>query len=229
MLEVMHKDLTSTRKQMLQLFQMVQQQSQELKLQSELLRAQRQELYAQKQYLQVNAPFALFVFGGWNRLKGSLNTMEYFTPMNNSWRALSPLPEPLEGFGCCFGSGRIFVSGGYASTSRDGKGACLTSCLMYDPLTYSWAKMPSLPKPLTGHCSVFLDNFVYALGGVNRSTVLRLPVGIIPTTPERGGEGAEWTSQWQKAAKMAIPRAHAAAVAANRKIYVFGGAVSAGR
>ena len=80
----------------------------------------------------------IYVIGGANREKESLDTVEVFDPKTGTWETLPPLPTPRRNLATVTGrDGKIYALGG-ENVTADGKLNVLDVVEVYDPVTKKW-------------------------------------------------------------------------------------------
>ena len=91
------------------------------------------------------------------------NTVEVFDTINNSWKAVSPIPEELHHVGAAAYNEEIYVVGGY------NKGRQPTDSLfIYNTVTDTWNVGPPMPTARGALTAQFIGDTLYAVGGGNK-------------------------------------------------------------
>ncbi|XP_077473842.1 kelch-like protein 9 [Stigmatopora argus] len=92
----------------------------------------------------------LFVMGG-NHFRGSSDyddvlSCEYYSPTDNQWTAVAPMPRGQSDVGVTVMQGQIYVVGGYSWNSR-----CMVDIVQrYDPEKDEWERVFDILEPLGG-------------------------------------------------------------------------------
>ncbi|XP_049583139.1 kelch-like protein 9 isoform X1 [Syngnathus scovelli] len=92
----------------------------------------------------------LFVMGG-NHFRGTTDYddvlgCEYYSPADNCWTVVAPMPRGQSDVGVTVLQGRIYVVGGYSWNSR-----CMVDIVQrYDPETDAWDRVFNILEPLGG-------------------------------------------------------------------------------
>ncbi|XP_030635259.1 kelch-like protein 33 [Chanos chanos] len=104
----------------------------------------------------------VFVLGGNLDDRTCLDSVEYYTPEDNTWRLAQPLDTPLCGHAAAVMDGKIFVSGGCDSRLR-----CLSSLWLYDPSTGCSKLAPmATGAGRAGHVMLVLGGRLVVAGGL---------------------------------------------------------------
>lgn len=148
----------------------------------------------------------IYVIGG--RLNNGQVTgvVEAYSPLNNGWRPVTPLPRPVAGGVVLSDDAFIYFFGGF-----DGQNY-LADSYRYDPTTQSWQSLPPLAQPRAYAGGGVAGGKLYVVGGVDASGVLANCAVFDPA-----GE------VWAECAAMQQPRRGAGVAALLNKLYVFGG------
>ena len=152
----------------------------------------------------------IFAVGGQNGTE-TLDTLEIYDPVANTWTAGAPLPEPRTWPGVTFGhDGRLYVIGGVRRFQ------CARSSIAeaYSPETNTWTLLPAMPTPRYGLEAVTApDGSIYAISGYANGDPLRTVEVFNPQT-----------NTWhQVASTNDYHHEGAAATAPDGTIYVLGG------
>ncbi|ETE70237.1 Gigaxonin, partial [Ophiophagus hannah] len=101
----------------------------------------------------------LFVLGGQDENKTTLNSGEKYDPDTNTWSPLPPMTEARHNFGLVEIDGVLYVLGG-----EDGE-QVLTSMESYDIYNRTWTKQPDLTMIRKIGCYAAMKKKIYAMGG----------------------------------------------------------------
>lgn len=149
----------------------------------------------------------IYALGGGTAEAPTADVLAY-APATDSWSELSPMPEPLNGFGLAELSGKLYRIGGNHSAA-----SFTDSASAYDLANDEWAKIADLPAVL-GHASaVALDGRVYAIGGATGSFASTDSVFVYDPGLDA----------WASVAPMLSARAAHTTVTVHGKIYAIGG------
>ncbi len=135
------------------------------------------------------------------------SVVEAYSPANNAWRPITPLPKPISG-GLVLSDGNLlYLLGGW-----DGE-EYLTDVYVYDSSSESWQTMPSMSAGRGFAAGGILDGKIFVVGGKNERGELAIC------------EFFESDSNvWRGCPEMSRARAGAgSAVLINRWLYVIGG------
>ena len=107
----------------------------------------------------------LWIVGGFNNVGESLNTMEYFSPEENTWIQLQEKMRSRRSFaGVAVHKSTLVVVGGYDSDPQ----VSLDSTEFFDFKELKWTTSSvSLLVPRAGHAVALSDGVLYAVGGFN--------------------------------------------------------------
>ncbi len=160
----------------------------------------------------------IFVVGGENAQGQTIAATDAYDLLFNSWRSLTPLPEPLANLAVAALGGRIYAAGGSASSAGI-EGAIAISDRVYvlDPAENRWRQAGTLPSPLAGAAMVAAGDALYVLGGWDGENMRDEVWRTQPQTD--GGE----TLRWELATRLNTPVAFFGATLAGNRLYVIGG------
>lgn len=149
----------------------------------------------------------IFVPGG--RLADGRPTavVEAYSPANNAWRPVAPLPGPVAG-GLALSNGDFLYSiGGW-----DGDRA-LTTAFVYDPEEDSWQELPEMQYARSDAAGGVMDGRLFVVGGWDGEQEVAVCEYFDPAA-----------SSWAECPPMSLPRAGAGAtVLGSNQLYVIGG------
>jgi DNA-binding CsgD family transcriptional regulator len=135
------------------------------------------------------------------------SVVEAYSPANDAWRPVTPLPEPVAG-GLALSDGEeLFVIGGW-----DGQ-EYLAEVWAYDPATDRWQSMPPISRPRAHAAGGIVNDRLYVVGGED---------GDGPLTDCEFFDSV--AAAWNDCEPLITARTRAeAAVVANNQLYVIGG------
>lgn len=148
----------------------------------------------------------IFVPGGKQADGQPTNVVEAFSPSQQAWRQVTPLPRALSGGVTLSDGAFIYYFGGW-----DGQ-EYFDNAYLYDPATDGWRPVASLPIPLAHAAGSTIANQFYILGGENSSGVQSTCFRYEPAS-----------DSWNTCPDMLQPRTHASAATVVNKLYVIGG------
>lgn len=140
-------------------------------------------------------------------LRESDYTVDCFDPRTGKWEKLSALGSLLCP-GCAAVGGRLFVAGGILRT-----GQVSSSMHEYDVVLDRWISRPSMEQPRAMFGLVGSGNFLYALGGCNRSALLDTCETFDLTT-----------LTWAPGPRLPLPLRSFACATLRGRLYLLGGA-----
>uniref|UniRef100_A0A4W4FRS7 BTB domain-containing protein n=1 Tax=Electrophorus electricus TaxID=8005 RepID=A0A4W4FRS7_ELEEL len=104
----------------------------------------------------------VFVLGGNHDDMNCLDSVEYYTPEDNTWRLAHPLDTPICGHAAAVLDGEIYVSGGCDSSLR-----CLPCLWHYDPTQGCTSRSPMTGGDgRAGHVMLTTKNRLVVAGGL---------------------------------------------------------------
>lgn len=148
----------------------------------------------------------IYVPGG--RLENGEPTavVEAYSPSQNAWRPVTPLPQPVAG-GLALSDGSfLYLIGGWNGS------AYLDTVYVYDPGADSWRPLATLPETLAFAAGDVLTGELYVVGG--RSDKGESDHCYVYNPPTRA---------WGDCPPLLLPRAGAGATVLLNKLYVVGG------
>ncbi|MCI0396634.1 MAG: LuxR C-terminal-related transcriptional regulator [Chloroflexi bacterium] len=135
------------------------------------------------------------------------SVVEAFSPVNNAWRPVAPLPVPLSGSVALAYEGALYLFGGW-----DGQDY-LARAYRYEPQTDRWQELTPMEQARAFAAGGVLANQLYVVGGFDGQQELAVCEYFDPAA-----------EIWSACPAMLLPRAGAgAAVLINRQLYVIGG------
>ncbi|MDX1613910.1 MAG: LuxR C-terminal-related transcriptional regulator [Candidatus Promineifilaceae bacterium] len=134
--------------------------------------------------------------------------VEAYSPANDAWRPVTPLPRPLAG-GVVFTDGRLLhVLGGWDGQSYVAEG------YTYDPDIDSWSVLPAMRSGRANAMGGILGERLFVVGGESGGAAL-------PTCEVLDREADTWVA----CPELTAPRAGGGAtVLSDKRLYVVGGA-----
>jgi N-acetylneuraminic acid mutarotase len=127
----------------------------------------------------------------------------------DSWEDVATLPgEGLNAPAAVFLDGRIYVIGGFGTTTNDATAAVH----VYDVEAGTWSEAPPLPEPRGGHAAAVVDGKIHVVGGGNSVSTLDLHSVYDPAS-----------DSWSEAAPLPRAKGSPAAVVQDRRLWVIGG------
>jgi N-acetylneuraminic acid mutarotase len=152
----------------------------------------------------------IYVIGGFSKSGNVLNTVEVYNIQNDSWKAISPLPQPLHHTAASNFSGKIYVIGGYTNNNW----LPSDKLFVYDPKKNLWTEESSMPTARGALTAVFIDGILYAIGGEGKSGIMAINEAYNPKT-----------KTWILKSSMPTPRHHVASAIVDGNVYVISGRV----
>ena len=148
----------------------------------------------------------IYVVGG--RLEDGRATtiVEAYSPLNDGWRPVTPLPRPIAGGLALASGGKLYLFGG-----QDGD-EVLDEVYVYDPAADRWETLPAMEQARVFAAGGTVASDLYVVGGSDG----RQPLA----TCERFDPEEE---EWSSCPDLLEARAGAAAAVVLNKLYVIGG------
>ena len=153
--------------------------------------------------------------GGPSATAPYLSTVEVYDPVAETWTRKRNMPTARDGHAASVVNGKIYVIGGEPTAQ-----ASLATVEEYDPATDTWTQKADMPSRRTFLSACTVDGKIYAFGGA-LAGVAELTEGDRFLSALEIYDPA--TDTWTRGADMMTPRAGAAAVTVDGKIYVIGG------
>jgi DNA-binding CsgD family transcriptional regulator len=138
--------------------------------------------------------------------------VEAYSPANNAWRPVTPLPNPVAGGVTMSDNGMLYVFGGW-----DGQDY-LREGYVYDPGTDIWKSLPPMQEARAQATGGVLSDGLYVVGGYNGVEELKVCELYDPAQ-----------EKWFSCTPMMMSRSEAgAAVLGNNRLFVIGGGIEGG-
>ncbi|MFN2188530.1 MAG: kelch repeat-containing protein [Candidatus Promineifilaceae bacterium] len=154
----------------------------------------------------------IFVPGGRLADGQPTSVVEAYSPANNAWRPVTPLPIPLAGAVVLAEDGMLYVIGGW-----DGQDYVVDG-FVYDPGSEQWNSIDPMSIARSKATGGVLSNGLYVIGGENTG-------GALDSCEVYHLD----TDEWEQCPEMNARRTDAgAAVLGNDRLYVFGGGTDSG-
>jgi DNA-binding CsgD family transcriptional regulator/N-acetylneuraminic acid mutarotase len=135
------------------------------------------------------------------------SVVEAYSPANNAWRPVSPLPKPVAGGLSLVDNGRLYVFGGWDGETYAADG------YVYSPISDEWEQLAPMEEARAYATGGVLSNGLYVVGGFNGVEELDSCQYYQPSKEE-----------WIDCPTMLAPRSRAGgAVLGNDRLLVFGG------
>jgi hypothetical protein len=140
----------------------------------------------------------------------SLRSFGTYDPRSGRYRALAPLPEPLNHIGFVKHRGSIYVVGGHGNLLNGL--AANRDLYRYSVDDESWERLAPMPTARGAAATAVLGDRLYVAGGMLRGRALRI------------FEAYDFTSgRWTRLPDMPAAREHAPATVLGGSLYVVGG------
>jgi len=154
----------------------------------------------------------LLVFGGKDGLLQPLDLCEVFDVEDGSWNECQPLPDPRFNVSAVSVTGSIYITGGIVCRDQAPNRIHTKSVLSYNTTNNQWQQEPGMIFKRSSHCSLFMDGFIYAIGGYDGSSCLK--------SVERFDMKRQ---EWEQVSDLHHSRSSFAAVTLDDYMYVLGG------
>lgn len=161
---------------------------------------------------QVNGD--IYTFGGtnWDRYPLSSDIVKKYDPNANIWQDISIFPEPVVQKVISVGE-KIYIFGG-EKIDENFNHFTLSSTWEYDTSTNFWVQKSDLPSPRMSNGVAYLNKKFFVIGGsTSESSNYTDTIFIYDPILD----------SWSEGAPMPTARLRLSAIAANGKIYAFGG------
>uniref|UniRef100_A0A8C5D3I3 Kelch-like protein 36 n=1 Tax=Gouania willdenowi TaxID=441366 RepID=A0A8C5D3I3_GOUWI len=157
----------------------------------------------------------LIAVGGRND-GGALFTVEVYSPAEDCWSPVAPLPRFTYGHAGTVHQGVVYISGGHDSQI----GPYRRDVLSYDPLLddEGWVQRRPMSRARGWHCMASLQHCIYAIGGSDDSedTTERFDIRQVESYDPRH-------DQWTPVARLLLPNSEAGVAVWTGRIFVLGG------
>ena len=148
----------------------------------------------------------VFVPGGCDSGFGPTAVVDVYSAESNSWRTVSPLPQPRCGYALAAQDERLYLFGG-----RDA-GRYVATVYVYDLRTDVWTESTPMDKERGFAASALLDGHVYVVGGYDGERELATCARYEPAT-----------ETWEDCAPLMVGRGGLGLVALGNRLYAIGG------
>ena len=148
----------------------------------------------------------IYVAGGRTADGQPTSAVEAYSPSQDAWRPVAPLPHPVSGALTLSDGAFLYLIGGI-----DGQ-TYLDEAYVYDPAEDTWRPLPALPQPSAFATGGALTGKLIVVGGENDSVVLTACHLFDPTE-----------STWSDCPDMLLARKNAGSAVLLNKLYVIGG------
>ncbi len=142
----------------------------------------------------------------------SIDKVEIYDPVKNSWSTGSSLPIPKQGASIAVLKEKIYVLGGRAGAGDNGYATNIVE--VYDPFKDTWSSAKPMHKERTGAQASVVDSIIYMVGGASETELVDLIETYNPDTND-------WTIEDFSLQK---PRTGHSVASIGTKIYIIGGA-----
>ena len=146
-----------------------------------------------------------YLFGGVSA-GNVLRTLERYDPATDAWTTLAEAPLALWRSPVAASGGRLYVLGGYQSTSAFPFDPT-NRAFEYDPATDTWREVATMPSARGASAAVALDGLIHVLGGAAGG----------PSAAHEVYDPA--TDAWSAAPELPNPRSGLTAAVVDRKIH----------
>jgi kelch-like protein 1/4/5 len=147
----------------------------------------------------------VYVVGGRNGLQ-TLNTVDCFDPVTNSWLPVPPMCSYRHGVSVATLCGPLYAVGGHDGWSY------LSSVERYDPSTKQWSHITSMSSPRSTAGVAILEGKLYVVGGRDSNSCLNTMECYDPHT-----------DRWTALPSMRVRRGGVGVVVISGKLYAIGG------
>lgn len=152
----------------------------------------------------------IYVVGGRLADGTSTHNVEAYSPSQDAWRTISPLPQAVSGGLALTDGAFLYYFGGW-----NGK-EFLNIAYVYDPSTDGWRPLPPMPQSLAYAAGGALTGSLYVVGGFDGKNELD-SCFLFDIVDEK----------WESCSPMLSPRATAGGTVIFNKLYIIGGGFDA--
>lgn len=149
----------------------------------------------------------IYVIGGRLENGQATGVVEAYSPLNDGWRPVVPLPQPVMGGVAVAASDTLYLFGGQRADE------VLAEAYRFDPARQQWETLPPMDQARVFATGGLLNSRPYIVGGNDGKETLATCERFDPTT-----------DTWSSCPAMQVPRQAAAAAVILNKMYVLGGA-----
>ena len=151
----------------------------------------------------------LYVVGGRLADGQPTNVVEVYSPIQNAWRPVTALPQPVAG-GLSLSDGAfLYLFGGWNGSTY------LDTTYVYDPGEDRWRPLAEMPQPSAFTTGQFVTGRLYVVGGFDGEQELAVCHYFNPNL-----------EQWFTCPDMLLARGKAGSAAVLNKLYVIGGGMN---
>lgn len=149
----------------------------------------------------------IYVVGGRLENGQATGVVEAYSPLNDGWRPVTPLPRPVTGGLAVAANDALYLFGG------ERNGEVLAESYRFDLTGQQWEEIPAMTQARVFASGGLLSSLPHVVGGSDGDDAL--------PTCERFDPASE---SWALCPEMHFPREAAAATVVRNKLYVIGGA-----
>lgn len=151
----------------------------------------------------------IYVPGGRAASGQPTDVVEVYSPTNEAWKTVRPLPQPIAG-GLTLSDGAfLYLFGGWNGETY------LDTVYQYDPATNNWRPLPAMDHARAFASGALVTGQLYVVGGTNGESELKVCQSFDPLA-----------ETWSDCPDMLAARAGAGAAVLLNKLYVIGGGLS---
>lgn len=152
----------------------------------------------------------IYVIGGIDKPGNALDTVEVYNTKNDSWKKVSPLPQPLHHSAASSLNGKIYVIGG--SSSSGVNWIPTNKLFIYDSIVDKWIEVKPMPTARGAATANFVNGILYVIGGYGSSQIVDVNEAYDPLLNE-----------WISKKPIPTPRHHASSAVVDNQLFVIGG------
>ncbi len=151
----------------------------------------------------------IYVAGGRLADGAVTDVVEAYSPAQNAWREIAPLPQPIAGSLTLSDGAFLYLFGGWNGDDY------LDTAYQYDPQADSWQEISAMKEARAFTTGQFISGRLYVLGGFDGETELA-SCAFYEVDEAR----------WEDCEPMLSPRGGAGSAVAGNKLYVIGGGLN---
>ncbi|MEM8862899.1 MAG: kelch repeat-containing protein [Chloroflexota bacterium] len=152
----------------------------------------------------------VYIAGGEDAQGNATDIAEVYIPSDDVWRSVANLPQPVSDGLALSDQANLYHIGGHSN-------GAISNVYAFDPLSNSWAELPSLPEGRTGAAGGIVEGTLYVIGGANAAGEATADCFMLDLSK----------SDWEACTPMGNGRIGASGTVILGQIYIIGGETGA--